>query len=640
MLKPGYIVPLLSLLLLPLFSDGAQASTRGSLAIETRKGEQVGLYTGSYALLIGVSDYTEGWPKLEQVPGELARVEQVLKRQGFQVETILDPDSEDLEDGIQDFIDHYGYAKGNRLLIFYSGHGHTMNNGRRGYLVPVDAPDPRDHPVNFKRRALDMNQILAWCRQMDAKHALFLFDSCFSGTIFKQKDLPQQPAHITRLTSRPVRQFITAGSAGEPVPARSTFTPAFVDAIEHGLADLNKDSYVSGTELGLYLQNLVPDYSRQSPQYGKIRDYELSRGDFIFLAGGGSPPPSQPETGSLMVRTEPEGAVVYVNGKRQGAAPVKVSGLKADTYQVEARKEGYVAVSRPVRVQSRKIAEAILWLESASQVGKLYVNPTPSDARVRIMNIVPKYEDGIELSPGEYHIRIDRRGYATEERWVKLSDGEEMDISVELEKISTHTPSEIMAKSIYSENFSTNPNWEIVNERFHAGEIIKWNSQNGYFKVKTYDNSNGRITYKKHGISPIFEIIDGSRDFLISFDLMPVSTSWGHIPWFEMSYNGKRIIGIRYDWRNNNCFRIVGLGIPMSTSTPKENQWYNFKLFYHNSKNILDVKISRGNRIFFEKKGIFYNHIRFNQLRFHGDTRNGEGKWCEMYLDNINIKAY
>jgi len=32
---------------------------------------------------------------------------------------------------------------------------------------------------------------------------LFLFDSCFSGTVFKARSLPDQPPHITRLTAEP-----------------------------------------------------------------------------------------------------------------------------------------------------------------------------------------------------------------------------------------------------------------------------------------------------------------------------------------------------------------------------------------------------------------------------------------------------
>ena len=49
-----------------------------------------------------------------------------------------------------------------------------------------------------------------------------------------------------------------------------------------GKGDLNGDGYISGTELGLYLQEEVPRHVRQTPQFGKIDDYDLSRGDFIF----------------------------------------------------------------------------------------------------------------------------------------------------------------------------------------------------------------------------------------------------------------------------------------------------------------------------------------------------------------------
>ncbi len=71
---------------------------------------------------------------------------------------------------------------------------------------------------------------------------------------FKSRSLPTRARYISRITAEPVRQFITSGSAGEEVPANSVFTPAFVDAIEHGLADLNQDGYITGTELGLFLK--------------------------------------------------------------------------------------------------------------------------------------------------------------------------------------------------------------------------------------------------------------------------------------------------------------------------------------------------------------------------------------------------
>lgn len=257
-----------------------------SITMKDGKGRKgIGLYAESHALLIGVNDYGGGWPSLESIEGELDGVEQILRQKKFTITRVSNPDSQQLYDAFNSFINKYGYEPRNRLLFFFSGHGYTRKKGKKGYIVPADAPNPHKDEKGFLMKALGMNHILSWARDIEAKHVLFVFDSCFSGTIFKQRDRAQPPLHITKMTSLPVRQFITAGQAGEAVPANSTFTPMFIDAIKYGIADLNKDGYVSGTELGLFLQEKVPLHTKQSPQFGKIKDYDLSRGDFVFLSG-------------------------------------------------------------------------------------------------------------------------------------------------------------------------------------------------------------------------------------------------------------------------------------------------------------------------------------------------------------------
>ena len=291
------ILFIVSFVFLTPLSQAAQ--TKGlKVVIKDQSGRKVGLYKGSYALVIGVSNYTAGWPKLESVPDEIDRIETALKKQGFHVVKVLNPSSEQLENAFEDFIDKYGFDKDNRLIFFFSGHGYTRLRGKKGYLVPIDAPDPRYDDKGFARKAVAMGQILAWSRQIEAKHALFLFDSCFSGTIFKAKALPKIPPHISDVTSRPVRQFISAGSAGEEVPANSVFIPSFIRAVR-GEGDLDKDGYVTGTELGMYLHRKVLSYNTgQTPQYGKIKDPDLDEGDFVFALKGLSQPlpPTPPKS--------------------------------------------------------------------------------------------------------------------------------------------------------------------------------------------------------------------------------------------------------------------------------------------------------------------------------------------------------
>lgn len=48
----------------------------------------------------------------------------------------------------------------------------------------------------------------------------------------------------------------------------------------------------------------------------------------------------------------------------------------------------------------------------------LTVITNPNDARVRIMNIKPVYQDAIELKEGEYDIEVSKPGYQTYRKWV------------------------------------------------------------------------------------------------------------------------------------------------------------------------------------------------------------------------------
>jgi len=276
----------------------AQAQ-RNSLIVKDANGKEVIVYQESHALVIWAGDY-KNWGKLNNLQYEAKEVVTALQKQGFQVREIPNPNRTKLSNGIKDFIDDYGYRQNNRLVIFFAGHGYTRQQ-TKGYLVPVDAPDPIVDEQGFLKAALSMEQINSWATQMEAKHVLFVFDSCFSGTIFKQRYNGEDAgnAYIRDVMNKPVRQFLTAGDANEKVPAKSVFTPLFLRALE-GEADYTKDGYVTGSELGLYLTQHLPNLTRgnQHPQFGTILDVNLNRGDIVFRSSiavvSPQPSPSPP----------------------------------------------------------------------------------------------------------------------------------------------------------------------------------------------------------------------------------------------------------------------------------------------------------------------------------------------------------
>jgi hypothetical protein len=201
-----------------------------------------------------------------------------------------DKTSRELKADIENFLDTYGYEKDARLIIYYAGCAQTLklNDGRElGYIVPVDAPSDTRDKLGFQRLAISMEQFDAWAKNIESRHALFLFDCSLPISIFNGTPPGVAPQNIGYRTFQPVRQFIVSGMVDETVPDESIFRRQLEAALRNGQADLNNDGYVTGSELGDYLQTMVISHSNNSqhPQYGKIRDANLDKGDFVFSAG-------------------------------------------------------------------------------------------------------------------------------------------------------------------------------------------------------------------------------------------------------------------------------------------------------------------------------------------------------------------
>jgi hypothetical protein len=178
--------------------------------------------------------------------------------------------------------------RGNRLLFYFAGHGYTLvpqyGGAKMGFIVPQNTPNPNIDKRGFLRQSISMQNIEVFARAIQSKHALFIFDSCFAGSIFaSSRGIPQI---IKEKTGRPVRQFIAAGRSNQSFPDESIFRRQFVRTF-NGDGDLNKDGYITGSELGQFLKNVVANCSKgsQVSQYGKLRDATLDQGEFVDIHG-------------------------------------------------------------------------------------------------------------------------------------------------------------------------------------------------------------------------------------------------------------------------------------------------------------------------------------------------------------------
>lgn len=269
-------------------SRGLTVPLKASEAADASIVEEIQLYENSYALVIGIDDYTNGWPRLSNAVKDAQLIAAGLKKQGFQVNLQLNLKSRELDRALEEFFILTGEDPGARLFVWFAGHGHTENG--EGYLIPADAPKP-ETGAKFRVRALSLRRIGEYVRQAQAKHAFAVFDSCFSGTVFESaRALP--PAAITSATTLPVRQFLTSGDAGQTVSDDGTFRELFLRVLSgEESADANRDGYVTASEMGLFLSDRVTNLteSKQTPRYGKLRDKDFDRGDFVFQLANANP---------------------------------------------------------------------------------------------------------------------------------------------------------------------------------------------------------------------------------------------------------------------------------------------------------------------------------------------------------------
>ena len=114
----------------------------------------------------------------------------------------------------------------------------------------------------------------------------------------------------------------------------------------------------------------------------------------------------------------------------------------------------------------------------------LTVNATPSDSRIRIMNIKPKYHDGIRLLPGSYKIVVDKSSYSSKTKWIKIKNQDKTiqvvlqtvednhlvaDKKTDAEGFALHVP-QIPPKTVkYSEYYKSNR--FLIADKSHCGSV-------------------------------------------------------------------------------------------------------------------------------------------------------------------------
>lgn len=148
-----------------------------------------------------------------------------------------------------------------------------------------------------------------------------------------------------------------------------------------------------------------------------------------------TPDQAPANAGRLFVQPDPPDATVRILSIK----PVFKQGivLEPGKYMVDVSKQGYATRQREVRIKKGQDTTVEIALFLKADMGKLYVNTDPMDADVSLPNIKPKYEPGMELSPGDYAVKISKEGFQTVTTDVKIDTGKIKRLNVTLKRQTT-----------------------------------------------------------------------------------------------------------------------------------------------------------------------------------------------------------
>jgi tetratricopeptide (TPR) repeat protein len=249
--------------------------------------------------VIGIDDYAH-WPKLSNAVNDASGVLDLFERELF-FERASEPllNEAASREGITDLVFNElskRLEENDSLILFFAGHGHseTRSIGKRkvesGYLIPWDAQ------VGKRNDWINVDELLSELSLLPSRHLLFIIDACHSGIAVGQQVRQFRSGTVRytdELSSLPSRKIITSARRhelaldGGPVPGHSLFTSLLIHGLRSAEADTDDNDFVSGRELGLYLQQKVAQaaweknkQSKQTPDFGEFGLDD--RGDIVI----------------------------------------------------------------------------------------------------------------------------------------------------------------------------------------------------------------------------------------------------------------------------------------------------------------------------------------------------------------------
>ncbi len=389
------------------------------------------------ALVIGNGQYADS--PLSNPINDAADMADVLENLGFTVMLHTDANRREMGSAIREFGRELKRQRGVGLF-YYAGHGMQIDGAN--YLIPTDTPMNEEDEVPYE--SVDVRSVLAKMESAGNALNLVILDAC------RNNPFPSRFRSANRGLARveaPIGSLVVYATAPGSVAAdgdgrNGVFTGALLEQLRTKGLSLTETirrtraavvKLTQGKQVPWESSSLLKDYYF-SPKPDTAPQL-ATRSAVNNLAVPAAPTPEVPapvqpaaqeSRSERLLENEPLAMLDTTNVTRLSKRPLDTENARADNRSDAILEQDN---SPPTRRAPRNVAKATLT-----------VNVDPPDARIRIMNIVEKYQAGIALDKARsYDLYVTRPGYAPYRQNILL-DKDATDIDIVLKNQSITEP--------------------------------------------------------------------------------------------------------------------------------------------------------------------------------------------------------
>lgn len=355
-------------------------------------------YAQRYALVIGNGNYKIS--SLKNPVNDASDMAVLLEEKGFKVQKLINANQRQMDKAIAQFTNrlHQKNAVG---LFYYAGHGIEVNG--RNYLIPLGANIEDETTIKYE--SVDAGRVMDGMERAGNNLNMVILDACRNNPY--ARSFRSSSRGLAQMDAAKGSLVLYATSPGDVAldgaGRNGLFTQHLMASIKK--PDLSVEEVFKQTAKGVYQSTA----GKQIPwQAGVIID------NFYFTIDA---PNAKIATITQASVNSNQAEILFWESIKNEVDPEFFN-----SYLTKYPK-GLFSEIALLKVKRNDLAVSI---ESSNNLllKKVYltVKTKPASAKTRIINISPKYQQGIALNPCRYHIEVTHTGYQRYRKWIELKD--------------------------------------------------------------------------------------------------------------------------------------------------------------------------------------------------------------------------